>query len=46
MFNRDWSFLFNILDESPFFTGLSIKEREELMQELVEAYPQLYHRIP
>ena len=46
MFYRNCSSLFKILDESPFFTELSIKEREKLIQELVETYPQLYQHIP
>ncbi len=33
--------LFNILDESPFFTELSIREREILVKELLQTYPQL-----
>lgn len=46
MFYTEYSSLFKILDESPFFIELSIKERERLIQELVEAYPQLYQQIP
>jgi hypothetical protein len=33
-----------ILDESPFFTDLSIKERESLMEDLLKSYPQLLQR--
>ena len=33
-----------ILDESPFFTDLSIKERESLMEELLKSYPQLFQK--
>ncbi len=41
MFNSKDSFLFEVLDGSPFFGGLSMGEREKLMEELLEAYPQL-----
>jgi hypothetical protein len=41
MFYRQLKSLFFILDESPFFTDLSIKERESLMKELLKSYPQL-----
>ncbi|MEW6600542.1 MAG: hypothetical protein AB1499_06190 [Nitrospirota bacterium] len=40
LFNRLFS-LFTILDESPFFTELSMKEREKLVKELLQTYPQL-----
>lgn len=30
-----------ILDESPFFTELSMREREKLIDELLQTYPQL-----
>ena len=33
-----------ILDESPFFTDLSIKERESLIKELLTSYPQLLQK--
>jgi stress-induced morphogen len=33
--------LFAILDESPFFTELSMIEREKLVKELLQTYPQL-----
>ena len=33
-----------ILDESPFFTDLSIQERESLMKELLTSYPQLIQK--
>ncbi|GBD96093.1 MAG TPA: hypothetical protein ENG83_02780 [Nitrospirae bacterium] len=46
MFYTKWSSLSKILDESPFFTGLSVEEREKLIQELVETYPQLCQQIP
>ncbi|RJQ55903.1 MAG: hypothetical protein C4526_02720 [Nitrospiraceae bacterium] len=35
-------FLSSVLDESPFFTELSIKEKNRLMEELIEGYPQLF----
>ena len=41
MFFHRWFSLVTILDESPFFTELSIKERERLIKELLHAYPQL-----
>ena len=44
MFYRQLKSLFFILDESPFFTDLSIKERESLMEELLESYPQLIQK--
>jgi len=36
--------LFFILDESPFFTDLSIKERESLLEELLKSYPNLLQK--
>jgi len=36
--------LFFILDESPFFTDLSIRERESLVEELLKSYPQLLQK--
>jgi hypothetical protein len=30
-----------ILNNSPFFTELSLREREDLIQELIRTYPQL-----
>jgi len=41
MFYSKLKALFCILDESPFFTDLSIKERESLMADLLQSYPQL-----
>jgi hypothetical protein len=41
MFFRELKLLFNILDESPFFTELSVQERETLIKELIRIYPQL-----
>lgn len=41
MFFKKWFSIFTILDESPFFTELSMKEREKLVKELLQAYPQL-----
>jgi hypothetical protein len=38
---KKWFSLFKILDESPFFTELSLKEREKLITELLRTYPQL-----
>jgi hypothetical protein len=37
--------LFSILDGSPFFTELSVKDREKLIKELLEAYPQLIQNL-
>ncbi len=45
MFNYKLKSLSFILDESPFFTDLSIKERECLIEELLNTYPQL-HKQP
>lgn len=42
MIIRKCKSLITILDESPFFTELSMKEREKLVQELLHAYPQLH----
>ncbi len=41
MFFRKWFSLFTILDESPFFAEITMKEREKLINELLETYPQL-----
>ncbi len=41
MINK-WRSVFSILDDSPFFKELSIKEREVLIAELIDTYPQLY----
>ena len=41
MFTNKWVSLSRILDESPFYTELSIKERERLIIELLQIYPQL-----
>jgi len=41
MFFKKWFSLVTILDESPFFTELSMKEREKLVKELLQTYPQL-----
>ena len=38
---RERKSLCSILDESPFFTELSVGERESLIRELLESYPQL-----
>ncbi len=45
MFFKRWFSLSTILDESPFFTELSIKERENLIKELLQTYPQLNKQI-
>lgn len=42
MLFRKWKSLITILDESPFFMELSIKERERLVRELLHTYPQLH----
>jgi len=42
---RDWNFLTSILDESPVFTDLSVKEKDALMAELIRNYPQLFQRL-
>ncbi len=44
MFYSKLKALFFILDESPFFTDLSIKERESLIEELLKSYPQLLQK--
>ena len=44
MFYSKLKSLFFILDESPFFTDLSIKERENLIEDLLKSYPQLLHK--
>ncbi|RJR16433.1 MAG: hypothetical protein C4581_10090 [Nitrospiraceae bacterium] len=41
MFFNRWFSLVTILDESPFFTELSMKEREKLVKDLLVTYPQL-----
>ncbi|UCH81236.1 MAG: hypothetical protein JSW20_01145 [Nitrospiraceae bacterium] len=41
MFVGNMKSLCFILDESPFFTDLSMKERESLIEELLETYPHL-----
>ncbi len=46
MFIRKRVSLFSILDESPFFTELSMKEREKLIKELLQTYPQLDRYVP
>lgn len=45
MFFRKWFSLFTILDESPFFAEITMKEREKLINELLETYPQLQQHI-
>jgi hypothetical protein len=45
MFIKRWFSLSTILDESPFFTELSVKERENLIKELLLTYPQLDRQI-
>ncbi len=42
---RKWITLSSILDESPFFIELSIKERETLIGELFKTYPQLLQQV-
>ncbi len=41
MYFSKWGSLVSILDKSPFFTELSIKERERLIDNLLRQYPQL-----
>ena len=41
MFIKKLLSLSTILDESPFFMELSVKERENLIEELLQTYPQL-----
>ncbi len=41
MYFRKWGSIVSILDKSPFFTELSIKERERLIDNLLRQYPQL-----
>ena len=42
MYHKEGKLLVSILDKSPFFTELSIKERESLVHDLLKEYPQLY----
>ena len=44
MYHKEGKLLVAILDKSPFFTELSIKERESLVLDLLEEYPQLCHQ--
>ena len=44
MFYSNLKSLFYVLDESPFFTDLSIKERESLIEELLKSYPKLLQK--
>ncbi len=41
MYFSKWGSIASILDKSPFFTELSIKERERLIDNLLKQYPQL-----
>lgn len=45
MFLRERKVLASILDRSPFFSELSIKERELLIKDLLKTYPQLLQKI-
>ena len=44
MYHKKRKLLVSILDKSPFFTELSIRERENLILDLLNEYPQLYHQ--
>lgn len=44
MYHRERKLLVSILDKSPFFTELSIIERENLILDLLREYPQLYQQ--
>ncbi len=44
MYFRECGSIVSILDKSPFFTELSIKEKEMLVKELLKKYPQLSHQ--
>ena len=44
IFNKPGSVL-SILNESPFFGELSVKEREVLVEDLLKTYPQLQHQL-
>ncbi|MBI4681573.1 MAG: hypothetical protein HY757_00485 [Nitrospirae bacterium] len=46
MFFNKWFSLFTILDESPFFAEITMKDREKLINELFETYPQLQRHEP
>jgi hypothetical protein len=41
MINKVPGMITSILDESPFFAELSIKEREEIISDLLCTYPEL-----
>ena len=41
MINKEPGKITSILDESPFFSELSIKEREEIISDLLWTYPEL-----
>ena len=41
MINKVPGMITSILDESPFFSELSIKEREEIISDLLWTYPEL-----
>lgn len=43
MGHKEFKVLFNILDESPFFPELSSQERDLMIKELLNAYPNLWH---
>ncbi len=46
MIFKKWISLFTILEESPFFVELSLRERDKLMKELLQTYPQLDQSTP
>ncbi len=41
MYFSKWGAIVSILDKSPFFKELSMKERERLVDNLLKQYPQL-----
>lgn len=44
MYFSKWNSLVSILDKSPFFKELSIRERERLVANLLRQYPHLSHQ--
>jgi hypothetical protein len=41
LFYKELNALVHILDESPFFMELSLKDKEALVKDLLRSYPQL-----
>jgi hypothetical protein len=45
LFYKELNALVHILDESPFFIELSLKDKEALVKDLLRSYPQLIQQI-